>query len=181
MQQARQRGDAVRPAAKRIPNQLFQVFTGQRRERDFLHSPAAFADHFDLAHQRMAGIDLVASICTDQHQVSHIRLSQQVLEQIEGCCIEPLQIIQEEGERMLRPCKYADKSPEDQLEPALRVECRKNGDGRLFSYDQLKFRNQVDNKQGVRAEGLLNGITPDAQLRFALAQKRTDKTLKRLR
>ena len=82
---------------------------------------------------------------------------------------------------MLRPCKYADKSPEDQLEPALRVECRKNGDGRLFSYDQLKFRNQVDNKQGVRAEGLLNGITPDAQLRFALAQKRTDKTLKRLR
>jgi hypothetical protein len=33
-----------------------------------------------------------------QHQVSHIRLSKQVLEQIEGCCIEPLQIIQEEGE-----------------------------------------------------------------------------------
>ena len=82
---------------------------------------------------------------------------------------------------MLRSRKHADEPPENQLEPALRVLWRKNRDRRLFSDDELQFRNEVDDKQGVRAERLLKGVAPDAQLCFALAQKRTDQALKRLR
>jgi len=38
-----------------------------------------------------------------------------------------LQIVEEQGQRVLRARKYTDESPEDQLEPALRVLCWENG------------------------------------------------------
>ena len=120
---------------KRIRNQLSQVFTGQRREGDLLHYRSSLADRFELAHQRMGGIDFVVAVGADQHQVLHVRPGQQILEQIERCCIEPLQIVEEQRERMFRPCEYADKSPEYQLEAALRILWRKLGNRRLFSDD----------------------------------------------
>src|SRR5262245_11594796 len=130
-----------------MANQLFQVFTGQRRKDDLLHCRFSFANRFELAHQRMGGIDFVVSISTNQQQVPHIRLSQQVLDQIERCRIKPLQVVEEESKRMLRSCEYADESPEDQLEAALRVLWGKNWDRRLFSYDELQFRDEVHNEQ----------------------------------
>jgi hypothetical protein len=71
--------------------------------------------------------------------VLHIRPGQQIPEQIKRCRVEPLQIIEEQGKRMFRPCEYADKSPEHQLEAALRVLGRKLRDWWLFSYDELQF------------------------------------------
>ena len=44
---------------------------------------------------------------------------------------------------MLRPREYADKSPEHQLETALRVLWRKFRDRWLFSDDELQFRNEI--------------------------------------
>src|SRR5262245_18861183 len=113
--------------------------------------------------------------------MSHIHLSQQILEQIECRRVEPLQIVQEQGERMFRPCEYADESPEHQLEAALRVLHWKFRDGWLFSQDKLQFGNQVHDEASVRTERLTNGIPPPVQLCLALTQKRPDKTLKGLR
>jgi len=62
------------------------------------------------------GTDFVVPVGTDQHQVAHILLEHQILEQIERCRIEPLQIVEEEGERVFRPCEYGDESSEDQPE-----------------------------------------------------------------
>jgi len=41
------------------------------------------------------GIHFVVSVGADQHQVLHIRLGQQIHQQIEGRRIQPLQIIEE--------------------------------------------------------------------------------------
>ena len=131
--QLRQRGGTLRFAMKRIRNQLSQIFTGQRRKDDLLHCRSGSADRVELAHQRMGGIDFVVSVGADQHQVVHVRLGQQILEQVERCRVEPLQIVEEQGKRMFRPRKYADKSPEHELEAALRVLWRKIRNGRLFS------------------------------------------------
>ena len=54
-------------------------------------------------------------------QVLQIRLRQQILEQIERRRVEPLQVVEEERQRMLRPGEHADEPPEHQLETALRV------------------------------------------------------------
>jgi hypothetical protein len=86
-----------------------------------VHYRSTSTDRFELAHQRVGGINLVVSVSADQHQVLHIRPGQQILEQIKGCRIKPLQIIEEEGQRMFPPREYADKSPEHQLKTALRV------------------------------------------------------------
>ena len=69
----------------------------------------------------MSGINFVVSVGPDQHQVLHVPLDQKILKQIERCRVEPLQIVEEEGKGMLRPCKYGYESSEDQLEPALSV------------------------------------------------------------
>jgi hypothetical protein len=69
----------------------------------------------------MGRINFVVSVRADQHQVPHIGLGQKILEQIESCRIQPLQIVEEEGKRMLRSRKHSDKSPKDELESALGI------------------------------------------------------------
>ena len=98
----------------------------------------------------MGGIDFVVPVGADQHQVLHVRLGQQILQQIERCRVEPLQIVEEQGERMFRPREYTDKSPEHQLEAALRILRRKFRDRWLFSDDELQFRDEIHNELSVR-------------------------------
>src|SRR5215813_6483889 len=99
----------------------------------------------------MGRINLVVSVCTEQHQVPHIGLGEKILDQIERCRIEPLQIVEEQSKGMLRSCEYSKESPKDQPEAALRVLWRKIGKRRLFSYDELQFRDKVHHEQSVRA------------------------------
>ena len=98
-----------------------EIVAGEGRKDDLLHDRSGLADRLELAHQRMGGRDLVVPIGADQQQVLHIRLGQQVLEQIERRRVEPLQIVEEQRERMLRPREHAEEAPEHQLEAALRV------------------------------------------------------------
>ena len=69
----------------------------------------------------MGGSDFVVAIGTDQHEVLQIRPGQQILQQIERRRVEPLQIVEEERQRMFRPGEDADEAPKHQLETALRV------------------------------------------------------------
>ena len=135
--QLRERGGALRLAAKRIRNELSYVFTGERRKRDLLHVRSRVPDRFELAHQRMGRSDFVVPVSADQHQVLHVRLGQQILEQIERRRVEPLQVVEEERQRMFRPREHADESPEHQLETALRILWRKLRNRRLVSDDEL--------------------------------------------
>ncbi|MGY3470974.1 hypothetical protein ACVW0I_007845 [Bradyrhizobium sp. LM6.11] len=129
----------------------------------------------------MDGIDFVVAVSANQQQVPHIRPGQQILEQIERCYIEPLEIVEEQGERMFRPREYADKSPEHQPKTALRILWRQLGDRWLFADDVLQFRDEINNEPTVRFERLEQRLSPLPQLRFGLAQKRTDQALKGLR
>src|SRR5262245_10828135 len=154
---------------------------GEGRKYDVPHHRSSLADRFELAYQRMGGIDFVVPVGADQEQVLHIRPGQQIIEQIERCRIEPLQVIKEQRERMFRPREYADESAEYELEATLRVLWRKLGDWWLFSDDELQFRDQIHDEQSVRIQCLTKRFTPSAQFGFALTQKRADKALKCLR
>src|SRR5215475_12032941 len=129
----------------------------------------------------MVRVDFIVPIRPDQQQVLHIRLGQQILKQIERGCIEPLQVVEEEGQGMFRPREDVDKSTKYQVESALRILWGKLRDRWLFPDDELQLWNQVDHEPPVRTYCLPNGIAPLAQLWFALAQKGTDKALKGLR
>src|SRR4030095_88406 len=128
----------------------------------------------------MGRVNFVVSVRADQHQVPHIGLGEQILDQIERGRIEPLQIVEEQRKRMLRPRANSDKSPQDEQESALGVLERKVGDWRRFADDELQFRNKVHNELSVRTERLMKRIAPFVQFAFALTQERTDKALKGL-
>src|SRR5579864_2184850 len=101
MHQLRKGRSALRFAAKRIRNQLREVFAGERRKRDLLYRRTGVLDGLKLAPQRMHGIDFVVPICADQHQVLQIRPGQEILQQVERRQVEPLQVVEEQRERVL--------------------------------------------------------------------------------
>src|SRR3954462_2584735 len=129
----------------------------------------------------MGGVHFVVSVGADQHHVLQVLPAQKIFEQIERCCIEPLQIVEEQRKRVLRPREYGDESPEYQLESALRIQWRKDRNRRLFSDDEFQFRDKIDDKPRVWPQRLAKGLAPDAQLLFLLAEKRADKAAEGLR
>ena len=68
----------------------------------------------------MRGTDLVVPIGADQQQVPHVRVRDQMLEQVERRRVQPLQIIEKQRERMFRPSEDTEEPPEHQLEARLR-------------------------------------------------------------
>src|SRR4051812_47590090 len=98
----------------------------------------------------MGGIDFVVPVGANQHQVLHIWPTQEIVDQIERCRVEPLQIVEEQGERMFRPREYADEPAEYELEATLRILWRKFRNRRLFSNNELQFGNQIHHELSVR-------------------------------
>ena len=103
-----------------------------------------------------------------------------MLEEIERCCIQPLQIIEEQRERMLVASEHPEKAPEDHLEAVLRILRRQVRDRSLLSNHKLQLGNEVDDDLTIRSERLVEGVPPPAKLGLALAQERADKALKGL-
>ena len=89
-----------------------------------------------------------------------IGLGQQVFEQIEGRCVQPLQVVEEECQRMLRSCEYADEPPKDQLKTSLRFRRWELGYRWLIANDVLQFRDKIDDQQPVRLQRLTKRVTP---------------------
>ena len=57
--QLREGDAALQFEMKRIRNQLSEVFTGEGRNDDVLRDRSSLTDGFQLAHQRVGGINLV--------------------------------------------------------------------------------------------------------------------------
>ena len=106
---------------------------------------------------------------------------EKIFEQIERGGIEPLQIVEEERQRMLRARKDADEPPQHRLEAALRILRWQIGDRRLFADDEFQLGDEVHDQQPVRAQRLAKRLPPALELRLALAQNLPDQTLKGLR
>src|SRR5262249_38332483 len=103
-----------------------------------------------------------------------------MLEEVERRGIQPLQIVKEQGERMLLAREDAEEAPEHQLKAVLRVLRRQVRDRQLCSDDELELRHEVNDELAVRGQRLLKGIPPPAKRRFALAQQRAHQALEGL-
>ena len=103
-----------------------------------------------------------------------------MLEEVERRCVYPLQIVEEQCERMLFPRKNTQEAPEDQKETMLRILGRQIRDRRLLADHQLQFGNQVHDELPILTQRLAQPVPPAAELRVTLDQQRTDKALKGL-
>ena len=115
-----------------------------------MHPRSVATDRVELVCQRMRRIDFIVSIRADQQQMLHVRLDQQIFQQIKRRRVQPLQIVEKEGQWMLGSRKYANESTEYQSEAALRVLWRKFRYRWLFSYNELQLRDQIYNELSVR-------------------------------
>src|SRR3989449_3936148 len=129
----------------------------------------------------MDGADFVVPIGADHQQGRDIPLSQEILEHIERRGVEPLQIVEEERQRMVRPREHTDEPPEHQLETPLRVLRRELRHGRLVADEERQFGDEVHYEPSVRLQRLTERGAPAVQLGLALPQKVPDEALKRLR
>src|SRR6266850_1398902 len=103
--------------------------------------------------------------------MSYLGIRDDGLEEVERRCIQPLQIVQKQGERVLLPREYAEEAPEDHLEPALRVLRRQLRDRWLLPDHELQFWNEVHDELPVGAQGFAQGVPPPTDLRLAPAQQ----------
>ena len=129
----------------------------------------------------MRGHNLVIAIGTDKKKVMEIRLCQEVLEEIERGRIEPLQVVEEQHQRMLRSDEDAEQAAEHQLKPALRVPRRQFRRLRLRADEEFEVREQRYHERAIRAERCGERIPPGRQFRLTLPQERPDQVLQGFR
>src|SRR5215813_13956812 len=129
----------------------------------------------------MRGSYFVVAVGTDEEKIAEIRPVQQIFQEVERRRVEPLQIIEEERQRMFRPREDADELSKRQLEAPLRVLWRKLRDRRRLSDDELYFSNEVHHQSRVRSQSLPQRIAPRREVRLSFAEQRPNQALKGLR
>ena len=141
-------------ASKRVRDQPADIAALQRRQHDVGCSRTRLADRCQHADQRMHEAYLVVPVGADQQKVLYLGVCDKVIEQIETGGVEPLQVVQEQRERMLRPRERANETPEHHLKTVLPVLRRKLRNRRLLPDDERKLRNQVGHDLSVRTKRL---------------------------
>ncbi len=180
LHQLRQRQRLLRLAMQGSGEEPADIVEPEGRQHDFLDPRSGSADRLERAQQRVRGADLVVPVGPDHQQMPDLRVRHQLLEEVERCRIEPLQIVEKQCERVLLAREYAQEAPEHQLEAVLRLLRRQYRDGRLCSDHELQLGNEVHDELTVAAQCVAQGLPPPAQLLLALAQKRAQEALEGL-
>ncbi len=107
-------------------------------------------------------------------------MREQILHQIQGGGVEPLQIVKEKRKRMLAR-EHADEPAEDQLETARRILRRKLGNRRPLSDDELQLRDEIAHQLTIRTQRLTNRIAPAGQLVVMSGEDGANQALEGLR
>ncbi len=106
----------LRLAMQGIGDEPADIVESKGCQHDLLDPRSGLADRLERPQKRVRGADLVVPIGPDQQQVPHLRVRDQVLEEVERRRIQPLQIVEEQRERVLLPREDAEEPPEHHLE-----------------------------------------------------------------
>src|SRR6185295_1516292 len=166
---------------ERVRKKFGHVFAGERCEDDVLDRYSSTSDPIQGVYEWMGRGDFVVPVCADQQHMSHIGVSQQVFEQIQRGRVEPLQIVEEQRQRMFRSSEYREEAAEDELKTSLGVLRWQLVDRRLLANDESQLRNQVQHELPVRTEGFTKRLTAVVEFDIAPSQKGTDQTRESLR
>jgi hypothetical protein len=98
LHELRQRPRAPELAVQSIGDEPADILEPEGRQHHLLHLRIGLADRLERAHQRMRGVDLIFTVGADQKQVSHLRMRDQVLEQVERRGIQPFAELLQRGD-----------------------------------------------------------------------------------
>src|SRR6202163_3216356 len=143
---------APRFAVERIGHEPANVVELEGRQHYLAHPHIGIADRSESPQKWVGGSDLVVPVRPDQKQVLNLRMRDQVLDEVERRGIQPLQIVEEQRERVLLAREHPEEAPENHLEAVLRVLRRQLPDRWLFPDHELQLGNEVDDQLTVRAQ-----------------------------
>ena len=122
----------------------------QRRQDDAASTrPPALRMSSSVRSSGCGAVDLVVAVGADDQQVAHVGCVSRP-EQRRASRDRPLQVVEEQHQRVLRPREHRQEAPEHQLEAALRVLGGDLRRRRLRADEQLQLRHEVDDQLPVR-------------------------------
>src|SRR5262245_36836391 len=152
----------------------------ERAQNDVLDDGTALANHRERSHERVRRIHLVVPIRADEEQVLGLGLHQDAFDEIERGPIEPLEIVEEQGQRMLRTREDADQTADGRLKAGLRIRRRDIRYRWLLADHELQLGHQVEEQRAVRAERVTQPLPPCGELGLRLREKLPDQALESL-
>lgn len=155
---------------QRVGHQPAEVVARQRRQHDIGHRQAALADIGQRQHQRVGAVHLVVAERADQQQMPHVRVAQQMLQQLQAAGVDPLQVVQEQHQGLVGPREHHQEAAEHRQEAHQRLVGRQFGQSRLLADQVLKLRDQVDHQPAVLAHRLADGVAPGGGFVLAARQ-----------
>jgi hypothetical protein len=82
------------------------VLQAEVRQPDLMNWRCGLAKLCQCAHQRVGEADFIVSESADEEEMPHLIMGDQILEELERRCVQPLEVIQEERERVLGSRKH---------------------------------------------------------------------------
>src|SRR6185436_14611932 len=128
----------------------------------------------------MRRVDFVVTVCSDEQEVLRFGLDQDVLHQIKRGLVEPLQIVEEQRQRMLGLGEYLDQPAQRHLYAGLRGRWRYVRNRRLFADHELQLGNEVNDQSAVRIQRPTQLLSPLGELGLGLGQELPAQTSKGL-
>src|SRR5271166_6205143 len=107
-------------------------------------------------------------------------VSNELFEQLEARRVQPLEIVQEQRQRVFLPSKRAKEPREERFKSDLRFMRREFRHERLLANNKLQFGNQIYHQLTVCADSFPDRISPMADFLFALTQDLAHKPLEGL-
>ena len=129
----------------------------------------------------MGGADLVVAVGADGQQVTAVGARDDIHKELQSRRVEPLQVVEEEHQRMLPARKHPKEPAKDGEKAVLRLAGGQLGHWRLRADQQFKLGHKIHNEPAVRAQRLENGLAPACQFLVALDQELADQDLECLR
>ena len=141
-------------------------------EGDLPHDGAAGTELVERRRQRLRGWDLVAAGGADEQHVPGVRVGRQIGHQVRAGGVHPLQIVEEEGERVVRAREGADELADHHAQPVLGVAERQRGrlGLRARANDQLDLGQEVDDQPAVGPQRVEDAAPPGRDLIGALGE-----------
>src|ERR1700691_1765731 len=163
-----------------VGDELGHVVERKRRESDITHHNLRCPNGSQSLHQWMRGADFVVTESSDQQEVMDVGMRDEVLEQLEGRRIQPLEIVEKNGERVLLACEHSQKRSEHHVKTALGFRGGEGSNRGLLADDEHELGNEAHNELAIRANGFLNRLPPTLDRCLALAEDLANEDTQRL-
>ena len=159
------------PAAHRFGDHASKVVSGEWPHNDVLHQSPGLPHGFQHQPERVVRTDFVVAVGADHQEGPAHGRRHDARQELQGCRVEPLEIIEEEHQRMVAPSEHGEEAAQDGEKAILGLAERQIRHRRLRADEDLEFGNEVHDETTVRPQRIQHGLAPDRELRLALDEE----------